>query len=186
VIILPLARPGYLRSFSIALGLLVGLLLGALTYSLGPETSFAFAAVPAVGLPSVSLLWPGSISFQYKLWNTTAIYFARFARFFITGICFYVILFAVGRAGTSMKLVQPAPGQSLWLPKNTLSLETYPYEFAACGKEPPETGWLGRYWSWAKTSGQLWAFCLVPLLAMLAAVEVYRDERFPAGVYTLF
>ena len=186
MILLPSARPAYLKSFSITLALLSGLLISVLSYSFGLRVLFSFVTVLAVGFPLLGLLWPKMMSRPYRVWNVAANYFARVARLFLIGICFYIILLAVGRAGTSMNLARPRPDESLWLSKKTLSPDTYAYEFAASGKRFTERGWLRSYLCWARVSGHVWAFFLVPFLAMLSAVEIYRDRRFPAGVYTLF
>jgi hypothetical protein len=186
MILLPLARPAYLKSFSIAMGFLSGLLMTALSYWLDLGALFPLVAVLAIGFPLFGLLWPTTMSLPYRLWNTAANYFARLARVYLIGICFYIILLTVGRARTSMKLSRPKLDESLWRAKKTLSPDTYPYEFAANGKYFTEKGWVRSYLCWARASGQIWALCLVPLLAMLSAVEIYRDRRFPAGVYTLF
>jgi hypothetical protein len=102
------------------------------------------------------------------------------------GICFYVIFFAVGRAGSAMKLARPVPNLSLWTSKKANPLAAFLYEFSPADRHLHPTGWLGSYLYWCKSSGQFWAVCLVPFLVMLAAVEIYTDRRFPAGVYTLF
>jgi len=186
MILLPSVRPAYLKSFSITLGLLSGLLISVLSYWLNLGVLFPFVVVLAVGFPLLGLLWPKIMSQPYRLWNVAANYFARAARLFLMGVCFYIILLAVGRAGTSMNLARPRPDESLWLSKKTLSPDTYAYEFAASGKHFTKPGWLRSYLCWASGSGHVWAFFLVPFLAMLSAVEIYRDRRFPAGVYTLF
>jgi len=186
MILLPSARPAYLKSFSITLGVLSGLLTSILSYWLDSGVLLYFGVVLAGGFPLLGLLWPQIVSTPYSYWNVLANCFARFARLFLMGTCFYVILLAVGRAGTSINLARPRPDQSLWLPKKTLSPDTYAYEFAGSGKHFTERGWLRSYLCWAKASGHVWAFFLVPFLAMLSAVEIYRDRRFPAGVYTLF
>jgi hypothetical protein len=186
MILLPSARAAYLRSFSIILALLNGLFVYVLSHWLNLGVLFSFVVVLAVGFPLLGLVRPKIMLKSYRLWNLSANYFARVARLFLMGICFYIILLAVGRAGTSMSLARPRPDESLWLSKKTLSPDTYAYEFAASGKHFPEKGWLRSYLCWARVSGHVWAMFLVPLLAMLSAVEIYRDRRFPAGVYTLF
>ena len=186
MILLPLARPAYLKSFSLAIGFLGALLMSLPAYWFAPRILIPFVAAPAIGFPLLGLLWPQSISSLYKLWNVAVNHFSRLARFFLMTICFYVVLLAVGRAGTSLIVTRPRPNESLWLAKKTLSTDTYRYEFAGTGKHFAEKGWVRNYLSWARTSRQVWAFCLIPLLAMLAAVEVYQDRRPPIGVYTLF
>ena len=186
MIVLPPLRPAYLKSFPISLGLLSGLVISAIAYWLDLMVVFPFVVIAAVGFSSLGLLWPKIMSQPYLLWNVLAHYFARGARLFLMGICFYIILLAVGRAGTTINLARPQSDESLWLSKNTLSPDTYAYEFAASVKNFKEKNWLRSYLYWARISGHAWAFFLVPLLAMLSAVEINRDRRFPAGVYTLF
>ena len=186
MILLPFARAAYLKSFSLTLALLSGLAIAVLWYSLQLPVQFSFVAVPAVGFPLLGLIRPKIMSKPYRLWDALANYFARGARLVLLGVCFYIIMVAVRFAGAAIELGRPSADQSLWISKKTLSPATYLYEFSASGGQFTGKGWLSSYLCWAGVSGNLWALFLVPFLAMLAAVEVYRDRRFPAGIYTLF
>src|SRR5438132_11124451 len=186
MILLPSARASYLKSFSIALGLLSGLLISFFSYWFNLGVVFSFLVILSFGFPLLGLARPTIMSKPYRTWNVLADYFARCARLFLMGICFYIILLAVKRAGTSMKLARPMSNQSLWMAKKTFSPATYLYEFAATSNQFSQKGWLRSYFCWARGSGQAWALLLLPFLALLSAVEIYRDRRFPSGVYTLF
>src|SRR5215831_16320195 len=125
MILLPLARPAYIRSFSFVVDLLATLLLTVVLHWFALNTATIFVLVLALGFLLLSLARPRSLLPLYKQWNVAANYFARFARLFLTGICFYVVLLAGARAGTSVSLARTKPDESLWLTKVTLSPETY-------------------------------------------------------------
>lgn len=186
MILLPAVRPAHLKGFSITVGLLGSLFISAISYWLDVAGLFRFVIFLPVGFSVLGLFRPKIVAPLYAFWNVLAGYFARGARLYLMTICFYIILFAVSRAGTSINLARPRPEESLWRSKKTLSPDSYPYEFAASVKNFNQKGWFRSYFCWARLSGHLWAFLLLPLLTLISAVEIYQDRRFPAGVYTLF
>ena len=186
MVLLPTVRAAYLKSFALSLGLASVLLGGGLSYWLGPRTPVVLIAVTAVVFSLLGILRPSIMARPYKLWNSTARYFARGSRLILMSICFYVVFLAVGRAGTSLKLARPMAALSLWTSKKMIAPAAFHYEFSSIENGLTQKGWFLSYFYWSKTSGQLWALCLVPFLVMLASVEIYTDRRFPAGVYTLF
>ncbi len=187
MVLLPTVRAAYLKSFALSVGIVLLLLGGGLSYWLGARMPMVLLSAAAGSFSLLGMLSPSIMALPYKLWNSTARYFARGARLILMSICFYVVFLAVGRAGNSMKLARPrASGLSLWTSKQTIAPAASHYEFSSIEDGWTQKGWFRSYLYWAKTSGQLWALFLVPFLAMLAAVEIYTDRRFPAGVYTLF
>ena len=81
----------------------------------------------------VGFLRPQIISIPYTIWNTMARTFARAARAFLKLICFYIILVAAGRAGSSLKLSRPASDESLWVPRRTLANTGYFHQYDGPG-----------------------------------------------------
>jgi hypothetical protein len=186
MVLLPTIRGAYLKSFALTLGLGSAVIGCALAYWAGQVRLMILIAVIAALFSIAGIAQPAIMTRPYRQWNNAARYFARGGRLILMGICFYVIFFAVGRAGSAMKLARPLSSLSLWTSKRTNPLAAFLYEFSPTDSHLHQTDWLGSYLYWCKSSGQFWAICLVPFLAMLAAVEIYTDRRFPVGVYTLF
>ena len=175
-----------MKSFSLALGLLSGLSVSLMSYVLGLTLLLPIGVIFSAGLVLLGLLRPKTISPLYRLWNLGVNQFARAARLSLMGICFYIILFAVRRAGKHLELARPHPGQSLWTSKDTFDAATYLHEFTAASQPFSQKSWCRSYVIWARTSGHAWALLLVPFLAILSALEIYHERPFPAGLYTLF
>jgi hypothetical protein len=186
VIILPSPRIAYLRSFSLALTLLHLCIACILAYSLPVQPALFVFLFLLVGFPLIGILQPAWMKAAYTAWNSGAGLFARAARVILTGICFYIIFLAVGRAGSRMDLHPPKREKSLWNPKGTLPGAAFDREFAAVESSGAAKGWIRGYSFWARNSGQIWALFLLPFLVMLSALDSHRDSRLPDGVYTLF
>lgn len=186
MILLPPVRPAYLKSFALGFSCFTALLVFVFSWWLEFEGSIRVAALVAIGGSTLGLAQPMAMNRVYRHWNSSARFFARGARWLLMAICFYIILAAVGRTGSTLKLSRTAVDGSLWTPKKPLSPGAFRHEFAAISENSGGESWLGNFHLWAKESKQIWAVALIPFLAMLAAVEVYNDRRFPTGVYTLF
>lgn len=186
MILLPIARPAYLKSFALGVSFLGAVIMGVILWWFGFEGALRVAAIVAIGGSTIGVAQPAAVTKLYGYWNTLARYFARGARWLLMAICFYIVFAAVGRTGTSLNLLRATVDRSLWTPKKPVSSKAFHHEHDANGDSEPGENWLASYYLWAKESKQIWALTLLPFLGMLAAVEIYVDRRFPSGVYTLF
>ena len=152
----------------------------------------AVVAVPAyllvgiiLGLTmALSAFWrPHAILGLYRAWDRWAESYALRARMLLLRISYYIVFAAVGCAGSSIR--RDAKSQSLWVPRTTLSPDTYltQYDLAfPCFSR----NWAAGYLVWAYKSGNIWACCLLPFLILIAALERQSGKAHPASIYTLF
>jgi hypothetical protein len=186
MILLPKIRAAYLKSFALVMGLALGLIAAVLLLLPRHEEIGVVVAITGLGCAVLGFFKPSAMAKPYGLWNAVAGSFARAARLALMAICFYIVFVAVGRAGTSIKLLRPGPGDSLWSFKMPLARSAFHYEYRASTDSDRDISWVQGYGRWAKETKQIWTLVLLPFLVMLSAVEIYVDRRFPTGVYTLF
>ena len=153
MIILPFRpRRAWLMSFWLVFSVFSGSILGAfLSVYASPRWSI-LGIIWAILWASLGFMRPQIISIPYTVWNTMARTFARAARGVLKVICFYIILVAAGRAGSSLRLSRPASGESLWLPRRALANTGYFHQYDAPGQESLQKGWIRTYFSWAAQS----------------------------------
>ena len=101
------------------------------------------------------------------------------------GICFYVIVVAVGRSGASLRLARPDSGQSLWVRRqDPLGART-----ASNGSSPrmnTSKSWIRNFLKWSARSSNLWACGVLPFLVLISALDPEQDNTVPKEIYTLF
>jgi hypothetical protein len=181
-------RRAWLMSFGLVMSLVSGLLIGALLSLRMSPCWFAVGVVVALMLSLPGLLWPQTVSIPYRVWNKLAYEFSRFARLWLTGICFYIVFVTVGRLGSSFKLASLAADESLWVSREISAPAAYGSSHGIIREEPSEEGWVSAFVSWAMQSGNGWACCLLPFLMLLSAFESEQQEEsdLPTHTYTLF
>jgi hypothetical protein len=185
MLILPPPRHLWLISFWLVMSLFGGLLIGVLLTLLVSSQWFSLGMIVAIVLALPGLLWPQAIIIPYRVWNILAHRFTHIARLWLIATCFYTI-FVVGRVGSPLKLTRPTAIQSLWVQRATLAPATYVSQYNTKTKELPEKGWISTFLSWAVQSGNLWAFCLLPFLILLWALETDQKSSLPTSIYSLY
>jgi len=179
-------RRAWLISFWIAsclsLGLLVGLVLAVLVSPLW----FGIGLLLAFILSVPGLLWPHAVLVPYKLWGRVTLFYARAARVLLKGICFYLVIFPVALAGSSLRLARPVTSESQWIPRRIAEPVTHQREFNGRTREQSQAGWIKDYLSWAAEPSNWWSVCLLPFLTILLAMSTDEEHDFPANIYTLF
>ena len=176
----------WLLSFWLNISFLIGALIGALSWTLISPPRFGLAIGLFLVLALPALLRPQIVSALYIAWNKLAREFARCARLWLMGICFYIIFFVVGRSGSSLRLTSPGSGMSLWVPRATLEPTAYVSQYDATTGGSIQQGWISIFLSWAVRSGNLWACCLLPFFILLRAFETEEESSFPTNIYTLY
>jgi hypothetical protein len=182
---LPPVRRATLRSFWLALSVVGGLLLSLLA-ALVTSGSFAWGIGLAFVFALPGVLWPEMISLPYRVWNRLARDFARYASLLVMGICFYLVLGAVSRTGSSLSLTRSSLGASLWVPHTTLVPATYINQHGIVSENTRSQDWIATLASWGRSSGNLWACCLLPFLILLSVFATEQETNVPTDIYTLF
>jgi hypothetical protein len=132
------------------------------------------------------MLRPQALSLPYRAWNRLASEISHLARLWVMGICFYLVLVAVGRAGSSLRLHRPGSTESLWMPRGTLVPDAYGSQHAAPAKGSLTTGWISSYLSWTVQTRNFWACFLLPFFILLSALESEQESTVSTDLYTLF
>ena len=185
VILPPARRYSILIAFWLALSVLAGITISViLAVWISPtQAPLGLIAVPVLALPG--LLWPQLASFPYRAWNKLAAAFARWSRTLLMGICFYVIVVAVGRSGASLRLSRPDAGQSLWVRRQDSTGGPNNLERVVATDEDSRS-WIHNFLRWSAKSRNLWACGVLPFLILLSALEHEQENSVPKDIYTLF
>jgi hypothetical protein len=188
-IVLPnLNRRAWRRGFWVTLALVLGVMTGVVLWGLSPWQRAAAALITTGVAAAPGLLRPRLASMPMQIWNRLARLFAHAATAWITAVCFYVVVRALGRGQvSSLRLTEAAAGQSLWAPWQDAAGHAGSGAAGIVAVPSPARGWAGDVAAWARSSGNLWAWCLLPFLLVLAALETGGDvEAPPPGIYTLY
>ena len=181
------ARRGRLRGFWLVISTLTGCLVGVLLSLLVSPQWFGIGVILALGLAVLGVWKPHIISIVYSSWNTMAYSYMRAARLLLKGICFYIIFVAVGRAGSSLKLARPSDKKSLWIPRDSNTLDSHGSLDEVSLEESPHESWVRAFLAWAKKSGNWWTGCLLPFLMLFSLLEDDQEHKaLPVEIYTLF
>jgi hypothetical protein len=180
-------RRAWRRGFWLTLALGLGVAAGSLLWGLAPPQRVA-AAVLTMGIAAVpGLLRPRLASLPFRAWNKLARVLSRVATAWVTAVCFYIVVPAIGRARSSLRLGSTGHGESLWTP--------WPHGPASGGEsaegiaraDTSPNGWARDFTAWARRSRNPWAWYFMPFLLVLAAFEPPPNvEAPPPGIYTLY
>jgi hypothetical protein len=185
-IVLPnLNRRAWRRGFWLTMALALGVVTGLVLWGLSPSQRMAAALITAGVAAIPGLLRPRLATLPMQAWNRLARLFSRAATAWVTAVCFYAVIRALGQGRRSpLRLGDVASGGSLWTPWRDAAGQ------AAGGivvVPSHARGWARDVAVWARSSGNPWAWCLLPFLAVLATFEVAGDvEAPPPGIYTLY
>lgn len=185
LVIPPARRHSILVAFWLALNLFAGITIGTiLSLWVSPKfMTLGLVAVPVLALPG--LLWPQVAIPAYAVWNKLAAEFSRLSRTWLMGICFYVIVVAVGRSGASLRLSRPDSGQSLWVLRPDSSAARNGFERVVATDESSKS-WISNFIKWSGRSRNLWACGVLPFLVLLSVLDPEPDNTVPKEIYTLF
>lgn len=172
-------RRAHFRAFGLVVPGLGSLALAALAVwarlSIVPSLLLGLAVVSVV----VSFWRPQWFQAPYAVWNRIVDFYLRALRLLVKGICFYIIVAAVGRTGGSLQIAAPAAGASQWVPREPEARQT-----DAVQVPPPD--WFRLNARWAARSGNLWTLALLPFFRLLAQIEPDEPRRVPTSIYTLY
>jgi hypothetical protein len=186
MITLPPLNPVCLRSFSVLIGAFGALLISAFLFFSGTHSPSTLGVASGFVLSFPGLLWPKVMCWPYRAWNKLALELARWSGLILMAISFYIVLVAVGRAGSSLKLNQSDSDESLWIPRQTLVPKAYQAQYPNSARPPLETGFVFPFISWAVRSGNFWACFLFPFIWLFSALDARPENDLPGDIYTLF
>lgn len=181
-----------LRAFWVLVSVVAGLVLGVgltmldLVSSAGAVTVGVLAVV---GLAGFGIARPYAVSFPYRVWNWLAAQVAARLRTYVTGVCFFTVVLAAGRAGSAPRFLAASSGESMWTPRESQALAAY----ASQCHDPRAASTRGR-WTvgmrrWARRSGNHWALAVVPFLVVLRLLDTDEHQGSAAptsDIYTLY
>jgi len=178
-------RRAWLRAFwltmSLTLGILTALLVGTRP---GTRAVIGLAVTVAAVIPG--MLRPDLARPPLRAWNALARLFARAGTAYLTAVCFHVVIRAMRRTGSPLRLHPPAPGESLWTPWPEERTDHVLADGIVAARSPG-SGWAGDFVSWVRRSRQDWGLALLPMLLVLATFDTTQDvEAPPPGIYTLY
>jgi hypothetical protein len=140
-------------------------------------------AVAICGIPG--LLQPALVKRPYQAWNRLSGTARRAARIWLTGVAFLIIS-VVGRSGTRLAWRAPEASASGWTPKRPLPEGNQRSTSDIPSARESDRGWIRDFAAWARRSGNVWAWSLVPVLALLKVVEGKPTRSLGGNVYTLY
>ncbi len=187
MIVLPLfpPRPVWLKSFGLVVSFGMGTVIAVLSSVLLSPIWFALGVVLTLVLGSISLLKPGWVSIPYRIWNRVSYEFARFVRWWLLVVCFYVIFTVVGRSKSALWLARPKT--SLWESRANHRHRANRSRPGVTTEESFKRGRFTPFLALAKQPDNWWALCLLPFLVFLSILEIEHEQRdVPSNVYTLF
>jgi len=176
-------RP-HLKSFWIVLSLLLALGTAALLWAFRVPYAVSLGVAIFAGSSMVGLRYPGVALRPNELWDRLSRRARRAARLWLSGVAF-LILWLVGLLGARLPQNQPVPPESGWI-KRTPSAgngSEHPRLIRADGQA---TAWVRRFAAWAWRSGNVWAWSLITILALLKGVEGESRGSLGGNVYTLY
>ena len=180
-------RRAWLKGFWLTMSCGAGLLTGVVAALVVSPAWFALGAVVAVVLAAPGLYRPDIGVIPYRVWNRLAWWLARCAREWTLWVYLKIAFHLAGCAGNSLGLARPPKGESLWRP-HSASPATRDNSTNGVAIEPDDgRRWAGAFLTQARKDGNWWMCCLLPLVAVLLALDdAQREEAPPTGIYTLY
>ncbi|MGE0821930.1 MAG: hypothetical protein AB7G75_05145 [Candidatus Binatia bacterium] len=182
---LPAPRPAYLKSFWLVTSLSL-MVAGILFLPVRFPWGLGGCALGAGTLVWIGMRWPVVASKPYRVYNLVAGRVARMGSFAVMGVCFYLVVVALGRQGATLQLSHPGAMQSSWVPRLPLAREAYHSQFSHLMTHTSQTGWITELCLWAFRPGNRWACWVLPFVVLLWLFDDGREHEVPADIYTLF
>jgi hypothetical protein len=187
------------RAFWIVLCALAGLLAAILLAAVGLWAWVGPAVAGALVASVVGWVRPDLGYAAATVWEGIAERAVVLCRRWVLWVAFFVVMVAVGRAGSRLPLERAGEGRGGegrggegrggegrggWLPRRSNGI---PDEVPA--STPGRFGrafWIRDFTRWTRTPGNGWALALLPHAVLLSLLEPEEEEAAPEGIYTLF
>jgi hypothetical protein len=174
-----------LRAFSLVGGVFFGAILSITALLARMPVPAVWGALAACAAAYVGWSRPYAFMPAYGMWNRAAANARRLARAGLAAICFLVFT-VVSASGERVRWRPSEATESGWFPRRTPRV----VDLASPADIPLPTagqhGWLVTLTSWARETGSLWIWPIVPLLALLRAIEPDQELDVGHTSYTLY
>ena len=177
-------RPA-LMSFWLVFSAGGGIAVALALWLLGTADPAIWGVVAAAILCVPGLMNPALAKRPYDAWNRLSGIARRAARLWLTGVAFLIIT-VMGRFGARAAWSAPEDRASGWMPKRPLPKGSHRTTSDVSGTAGADRGWIRSLAGWAGRSGNLWAWSLIPALALLQVVEGKSTRSLGGNVYTLY
>lgn len=173
-----------LRAFALVMGVLLGAILGGAAFVARWPAPLAWGALAACATAYLGWSRPYAFAQVYLRWNRAAATVRRVVRAALAGICF-VVFTVVGLTGGRIRWKSQEASESGWFTRKAAKASdlSSPADVAL----PAATSsWLTTLTSWARATGALWIWTIVPLLALLRSIEPDQELDVGHTSYTLY
>lgn len=177
--LLPKPRRAWLTSFGVVVSTMILAGFAVAAFQRQSLTLLGAGAGVTLMLVSSSRLWPWVWNIPYRAWNKLGRHYGDVARFSLLGLC-YLIVSAVGVAGSSKEFVRTARSGSGWIRREKSNSSWSIHQGRL------RHSWMSGFLSWASESRQYWALALLPFLILLSTLEIAEESQAPSRTYTLF
>jgi len=182
---LPKPTKPALRSFWLVLSAGAGAVVTLAAWGLQGPYPAIWGLLAAAGASVPGLLRPAFVRRPYAAWDRLSRVARRATRLWLTGVAFLIIT-VVGRSGARLAWSAPGTGASGWTPKRPLPAGSHRTTSEVAGASGSGGGWIRTLADWAGRSGNVWAWSLIPVLALLKVVEGKPTRSLGGNVYTLY
>jgi hypothetical protein len=164
------------------MGLCLGLLTAGGAFALGSAMWPIWGVAALFGTGAIGWWNRRAAERGLEAWNTLARAVARLARLALTGAAFLVIVLA-GVAGSHLPWLPPDPGASGWLRRSGEGSRAFESQsnFSSSGGS-----WGRTVAAWARRSGNLWVWALIPPLLLLSRIQLANQRSLGGATYTLY
>jgi hypothetical protein len=180
-------RRALVRSFWLTLSMLSLVPWLVLAWWFRAAGFVAAGVVAAALLALIALLHEDVVWRVYRAWNRRLVRpFGSAAARAVMRICYFIVFFAVGAAGSRMPLATRHGASTTWTPRGSLPRDAYRTLFGAASPGGAPGAWIPDYVRWARQTGNLWSVSLLPFLAVLRLLPREGESAPQANIYTLF
>lgn len=177
-----------LRAFALVSGAGAGVSLAGAVALAGWPLGAGLALAIGAGWGIMGWIRPRRVRAVYERWNGAAHFCARAGGYWTSAVLYYVLLTLVGRGGSRLPWSARAEDASGWRPRQAARASD-PYRAYASqhrGRGADSRDWPSSLRSWAREADNVWAWGLLPLLALLRIFRPRIRSSLGEHIYTLF
>jgi hypothetical protein len=175
-------RRAEVRAFWILVTAALSLVLTLAAAAFSARAPWAWGVV-GLALPLPALIWPPWLEIGVRAWNKCVRSCAVLLRAYVLRVGYYLMVAAVGRAGSSMDLGSRNAGISRWISRSRHDLA-----FGDCDRQVAADGGSGGgFLAPVRSLGKAWQLCLLPVLLLLSMLrDAGQESAVPSSTYTLY